>query len=123
MGKKLFLHSFSEKVLHFLHLMKICASLMYEQFCSAFIGVAIMAKRNVTSFSLRDLGDYLGAIFLAPGLLLAEAKAQSNGWKVDLKRSFLNRKEIEETFVRGKQTFYRYAGKTWITSDVATTRS
>ena len=74
-----------------------------------------MAKRNVTSFSLRDLGDYLGAIFLAPGLLLAEAK--------DLKRSFLNRKEVEETFVRGKQTFYRYAGKTWITSDVATTRS
>ncbi|MCA9377848.1 hypothetical protein KC711_02940 [Candidatus Peregrinibacteria bacterium] len=82
-----------------------------------------MAKRNVTSFSFRDLWDYLGAIFLAPGLLLAELKAQVNGWKVDPKNSFSNLQKIEETFIRGKTTFYRYAGKTWITLDVATTRS
>lgn len=82
-----------------------------------------MAKRNVTSFHLQDLGDYLGAIFLAPGMLIAEVQAKAKGWKVDLKGSFLDPKKIEEEFVRGTKTFYRYAGKTWIISDIATTRS
>lgn len=102
--------------------MKIYVSLMCGQLRPAFMGVAIMAKRDVTSFNLQDLGDYLGAIFLAPGMLIAEVQAKVKGWKVDLKGSFLDPKKIEEEFVRGTKTFYRYAGKTWIISDVAATR-
>lgn len=81
-----------------------------------------MAKRAVTSFDLRDIADYTGSIFLAPGMIIAEVKAKMKGWKIDPRGSRFNRKEIEETFVRGTKTFYRYAGKTWIISDVATTR-
>lgn len=102
--------------------MKIYVSLMYGQLRPAFMGVAIMAKRDVTRFSLNDLLDYAGVIFLIPGLILAALKAKINGWQIDPKGSCCNPKMIEETFVQGTKTFYRYCGVTWVISNEATTR-
>ncbi|MDO8331399.1 MAG: hypothetical protein Q7T36_13120 [Fluviicoccus sp.] len=76
-----------------------------------------MAKRSVTGFSLQDLGDYLGAVCILPGLLVAEVRAKAKGWRVDTEWSFSDPKKIEERFVRGTKTYYRYAGKTWIIKD------
>ena len=79
-----------------------------------------MAKRNVTGFSLNDLVDYLGVIFILPGLLVAEVRAKLNGWIVDPECSCSDLKKIEEQFVLGEKTYYRYAGKTWIIKNVST---
>lgn len=79
-----------------------------------------MAKRNVTGFSLNDLVDYLGVIFILPGLLVAEVRAKLNGWIVDPELSFSDPKKIEEQFVLGEKIYYRYVGKTWIIKDVNT---